>query len=809
MTRALVIAFLLAATPAAAQIAVAEPTTSIEVQFPEGVPAIEAQVVLSVVVDTQGNVESAVEASRAPPSASDAFVAAAVKAVKSAKFTPSTRDGRPIRSRVEYVAVFHPPDPSVPSPPTNSPTPLANEQDEDYAEVVVHGTGWASPRGASDVRLRRDQLEASPRAQTSELLSAAPGFFVDHEDGEGFGNDVYLRGFNLEHGSGIEMRLGSIPINIPTHIQGQGYADANFIIPEVVRSVRVLQGPYDPRQGDAAIVGSAYFDLGVVDRGYELKSSYGSFNQARVVAIAAPAESDDESFLAFSLRKTDGFGANRAAQSGSAMAQYALDLGPRDRLKMLATAYGSRAALPGVVRRDDVDAGRIGPDDSYPFFSGGQGVQTSRVLVGADFDHFAPGGARFEFAPWVMLTSFRARQNFTGDLETSQINPAVSGTGDLFQTTNSENAAGLTSRVHSAPWRIGDTAEIVAEPGVYLRAGRTTQGKSLLDPTNLMPWDRRADVRLSTLDAGAYIDVDTRFFKRLRLAGGVRADVLAVSVEDRLANFAPTAASQVLAGAERDAVGIVVGPRATLEYQVTPEIAPSFSYGEGFRSLDAGHLADGVSQPFSRVRSFEGGLRAQVLGDRFTTTLAAFETRVGNEIVFEATSGGLTTEQASTRRGMVGSVLARPLDGVLAAASLSVTSATFITDVPGVAHYVPNVPPIVFHADVSARRALAKIGAKSLGGRIGAGYTFLSGRHLTDALMGPSNHVLNAGASVRYDWLEVALDAYNVIGTRYADDAQVYVSNWSLRPGQQPASLGTHYTAAPPRTLLGTVSLLF
>ena len=127
----------------------------------------------------------------------------------------------------------------------------------------MRGRAWASPRGLGDFRVQRELLDASPRQQTSEMLSAAPGFFVDHEDGEGFGNDVYLRGFDLDHGSGIEMRVGSVPINNPLHIQGQGYADANFIIPEVVRSIRVLEGPFDPRQGDAAIVGSAYFDLGV------------------------------------------------------------------------------------------------------------------------------------------------------------------------------------------------------------------------------------------------------------------------------------------------------------------------------------------------------------------------------------------------------------------------------------------------------------------------------------------------------------------------------------------------------------------
>ena len=125
------------------------------------------------------------------------------------------------------------------------PTPPA----EPVQEVVVRGRAWASPRGLGDFRVQRDLLDASPRQQTSEMLSAAPGFFVDHEDGEGVGNDVYLRGFDLDHGSGIEMRVGSIPIDNPLHIQGQGYADANFIIPEVVRSIRVLEGPFDSSTG--------------------------------------------------------------------------------------------------------------------------------------------------------------------------------------------------------------------------------------------------------------------------------------------------------------------------------------------------------------------------------------------------------------------------------------------------------------------------------------------------------------------------------------------------------------------------------
>jgi hypothetical protein len=195
--------------------------------------------------------------------------------------------------------------------------------------------------------------------------------------------------------------------------------------------------------------------------------------------------------------------------------------------------------------------------------------------------------------------------------------------------------------------------------------------------------------------------------------------------------------------------------------------------------------------------------------ERYVTTLSLFQTWVENELVFEAAAGGLQTESASIRRGVVGSVVARPFDWLLASSALSITSATFSTLVPGVSHYVPSIPPILFRADVAARGRVGTLRGKPLVGRLGVGYTFLSGRHLTDQVIGPASHALNARAALRWGAVEVGVDGYNLLGLRYADDAQAYVSNWSLRPGQQPASFATHLVAAPPLTVVGTVALYF
>jgi iron complex outermembrane receptor protein len=308
----------------------------------------------------------------------------------------------------------------------------------------------------------------------------------------------------------------------------------------------------------------------------------------------------------------------------------------------------------------------------------------------------------------------------------------------------------------------------------------------------------------------------------------VRADFLAVSMTDNLEGVVPPTAVGALPGEVINASGIAPGPRVTAAYEILPELTPVVSAGEGFRSLDAQSLTlcnaptpmlTGIpssslpactpGSPYSQVTSFEGGLRSEFAKGRFTATFAAFQTDVANELVYEATEGGLTTEGPSTRRGLVGSFVARPTPWLLVSTALSVQSATFNALVVGTSHYVPNVPAQLWRTDLNAHGELLRVKGVPVSGRVGVGYTLLAGRHLNDALIAPMNNVLNALASVRYREFELGLDMYNVLGLKYADDEQYYDSNWSFKPGQQLASDAVHITAAPPRTTLGTLALYF
>jgi len=101
------------------------------------------------------------------------------------------------------------------------------------------------------------QIDNRVVARTGEVLEVVPGLIVSQHSGEGKANQYFLRGFNLDHGIDFKMSLDGMPINQRSHAHGQGWADLNPLIPELISSVHYRKGPYYAADGDFANAGSA------------------------------------------------------------------------------------------------------------------------------------------------------------------------------------------------------------------------------------------------------------------------------------------------------------------------------------------------------------------------------------------------------------------------------------------------------------------------------------------------------------------------------------------------------------------------
>jgi hypothetical protein len=103
------------------------------------------------------------------------------------------------------------------------------------------------------------EIDLRPRLRPGDILEVVPGLIVTQHSGSGKSNQMFLRGFNLDHGTDFATWIDGMPINMPTHGHGQGYTDLNFIIPELVDSVEFRKGPYYTDVADFSSAGAAFF----------------------------------------------------------------------------------------------------------------------------------------------------------------------------------------------------------------------------------------------------------------------------------------------------------------------------------------------------------------------------------------------------------------------------------------------------------------------------------------------------------------------------------------------------------------------
>jgi outer membrane cobalamin receptor len=77
---------------------------------------------------------------------------------------------------------------------------------------------------------------------SQEILRKVPGLFIGQHAGGGKAEQIFLRGFDIDHGTDIAISVDGMPVNMVSHAHGQGYADLHFVIPETVEKIDFGKG---------------------------------------------------------------------------------------------------------------------------------------------------------------------------------------------------------------------------------------------------------------------------------------------------------------------------------------------------------------------------------------------------------------------------------------------------------------------------------------------------------------------------------------------------------------------------------------
>jgi len=142
-------------------------------------------------------------------------------------------------------------------------------------------------------------LHIRPINSAQDLMRLVPGLFLGQHHGGGIAEHIFLRGFDADHGTDINVSVDDMPLNLISQIHGQGFSDLHFLIPELVTSYEFGKGPYYAERGDFTTAGYVGFHTAdVLDRS-TVKLEGGQFQTGRAMAaidlLSAKAKARGES----------------------------------------------------------------------------------------------------------------------------------------------------------------------------------------------------------------------------------------------------------------------------------------------------------------------------------------------------------------------------------------------------------------------------------------------------------------------------------------------------------------------------------
>jgi outer membrane receptor protein involved in Fe transport len=661
----------------------------------------------------------------------------------------------------------------------------------DPVEVKSDGGLVGAADSASEGTVTQRQIANRAWLRPGEVLETVPGLITTQHSGDGKANQFFLRGFNLDHGTDFATSVLGVPINLPTHAHGQGYTDLNFLIPELVSTVRYRKGPYSVQQGDFASAGSASVDYVRTLEAPFVELGLGENGFRRALAAAAPRVGEGTLLIAGEGFHNDGpWEVKENYLKKNAVLRYSQGT-EREGFDIALLAYDAKWTATDQVAQRAVDSGLIGRFGSLDATSGGD---TARLALSGQW-------AQRDDAQATRISAYAVRyrlnlfSNFTYYLD-DPVN------GDQFEQADRRTIfGGRVERTWFTSW--GERA-VEWTAGAVLRQDRIdTVGLYLTRARERLTTIREDDVRQSSV--AVYGEANVAWTRWLRTVVGLRADRYSFDVNADTPANSGKASDQIVT----PKFTAVLGPWARTEAYL--------SYGHGFHSNDARGTVINVNpdprdpefgQPVSRVpalvraRGSELGLRTTAL-PTLQSALALWRLDLDSELVFVGDAGTTEASRPSRRQGIEWANYWTPTPALTVDLDLALSRARFRDAAPE----GDQIPGAI---ERTAALGVSYDGAAS-------GQPWFGGLRLRhfgprpliedNSVRSSSSTLVNARLGYRFNrQVELVADALNLFDRKVNDIEYFYTSR--LR-NETAATDDIHLHPAEPRTLRLTLRVNF
>jgi outer membrane receptor protein involved in Fe transport len=690
----------------------------------------------------------------------------------------------------------------TPSPPRETrlttQTVAAASAETPAFEMVV--TGRRPMTAASSFTVRDRDFLLRPRGRPADVLMVTPGLYVVQHAGGGKANQYFLRGFDADHGTDVALSVDGVPVNMVSHGHGQGYADLNWLIPEVVERIEVNKGPYFAEYGDFATAGAINL---VTRRSFELSQislGGGMFNTYRGLVVASPKLEGWHPLVAAEFYGTDGpFQNGEDLQRYNIFAKLTREFSSRSSLSLALTSYGGGWRASGQIPLREVRAGRL---DRFGTVDPTEGGNSQRHSVYATYRARPRDDSEVSVMAYLAAYRLAIYSNFTF-FSRDPVN------GDQIEQTDARTLMGLRSS-----YRFLERFQHISFD--------TTFGAQVRNDliANALYYDRARERLTDVVDTdiregslAVYGNEEITWSRWLRTIAGLRVDYFGFDVNDHLEDR--TTLGTKTSGV-RDAA--LVSPKASAVLSPLRELDFYLNFGMSYHSNDARGVVRGTDPvtPLTRAIGGEVGARTRLF-DRLDLAAAFFVLNLDSEIVWVGDEG--TTEARGPTRRLGGEVEARLkiLPWLFADVDATLSRATF-TENAGNANAVALAPTLVLSGGLSARHPdgyFGRLGVFHLGERAATEDRFLRAQGFTrvDTTLG-----------YRHERFELSLAVQNLLNTEWREAQFANASRLPLETSVASCPAGTravedggafvgcedlHFTPGAPINVQATATLFF
>ncbi len=625
-------------------------------------------------------------------------------------------------------------------------------------------------------------IQSRPIRNAQEVLRIVPGLFIAQHAGGGKAEQIFLRGFDIDHGTDVALSVDGMPANMVSHAHGQGYADLHFLIPELIEGVEYQKGPYQASIGNFSTAGAVSFQTqDVLSRNF-LKLEGGQFNTYRAVAglrlLGDDESSPRQAYVASSYELSDGyFESSQNFYRFNALAKYQNKVSETETVRFSLSTFASEWDASGQIPERAVEQGLI---SRFGAIDDTEGGNTSRTNINLEYLNLLAPNTFLKTQAYYSQYQFELYSNFTF-FDRDPVN------GDQIRQQEGRHLLGVNSSLQHQHNVLGLRAE--SEVGLQFRFDAVQDNELSYTRNRSTTLQRVALGDVRELNVGAYATETLRLTDKLQLNAGLRLDAFRFQYEDETEEqYQPRSQSKQ-----------ILSPKLSLYYRLTPKLQFNLQSGMSFHSNDTRVV---IAQEGQEILPRAYGIELNAITKPLPNLLleAGFW-RLGleQEFVYVGDEGIVEPSGRTQRLGLDVSARYQPRPWLQMDVDANYAMPRS-KEAPEGENYIPLAPTFT---STGGLELIAKNGWRG-----GLRYRYLEDRPANEdnSLIADGYFLLDAVLSYRLPSLEIGISAQNLLDTEWKE-AQFETT--SRLPGETEAVTEIHYTPGSPLFVKGSVAFYF